>query len=176
MYMLHKLLQHTATHCHTMQHSATHCNTLQHTATHYNTLQHAATHCNTLQRIHHGMATMHELPPCTTLQHIATHCNTLQRTATHCNTFLATRRLPTLLEHTTIGVSCTDFLNFKTKTALCKKTGNTLWLKYYTCKYMHVHIYVCVVHTDIFMYMCTCIGNMNEFKGLDIQENIFVDV
>ena len=35
------LLEHTATHCHTLQHTSTHCNTLPHTATHCNTLQHS---------------------------------------------------------------------------------------------------------------------------------------
>ena len=83
------LLQHTATHCHTLPHTATHCNTLQHTATHckllqhtlwdfggYDLLQHTTTHCHTLP----NTATH-----CHTLPHTATHCHTLQHTATHCN-------------------------------------------------------------------------------------------
>ena len=64
------LLQHTATHAHTV----THCNTPQHTATHCSTLHHITVYCNALQRT----ATC-----CNSLQLTATHCNSLHLTATY---------------------------------------------------------------------------------------------
>ena len=105
-----EVLQHTATHRHSLQHTAIHCNmtrsdlrmaavykqtrplktsnTLQHAATRCKTLQHAAKRYNTLQH---------------TAIHIATRCNTLQDTATHISTRLEALEIPALespLQHT----------------------------------------------------------------------------
>ena len=85
--LVHKYLQHTATHCNTLQHTAKHCSTLQHTASHCNRRQHTATHCNMFVRhVARGRMVCCTVAHCSTLQHTAAHCNTLQHTATHYNT------------------------------------------------------------------------------------------
>ena len=87
------MLQHTATHCHTLLHTETHCNNadlplqleiikeVQHAATHYHMLQQ---HTLVSAARDHQQGTMCS-SSCNTLPHTATHCKTLQRTATCCN-------------------------------------------------------------------------------------------
>jgi len=155
------MLQHTATHCHTLHSICTKMesyiatldmntiNTLLHTATQRNTIQHTATCCNTLQHTagcregQHNQAYSYLQIDCNTLlvfpqkqkAYITTldtkSIITLQHTATRCNTLQNTA---------THCNACNTLHSICTKTTHCSSTLHSICTK--------TEAYITILHTN----------------------------